>query len=38
MLQHSPAIIAGILYRDGARDRDDSTILVARLNGEQANA
>lgn len=38
LLQHSPAIIAGILYRDGARDRDDASILVARLNGDQANA
>ena len=34
LLQHSPAIIATILYRDGVRDRDDATILVARLNGE----
>jgi serine/threonine protein phosphatase PrpC len=38
LLQHSPAVIAGILYRDGARDRDDATILVGRLNGEQADA
>jgi len=38
LLQHSTAVIAGILYRDGVRDRDDATILVARLNGEQADA
>jgi anti-sigma regulatory factor (Ser/Thr protein kinase) len=34
LLQHTPAIVAAILYRDGVRDRDDATILVARLNGE----
>ena len=38
LFQHSPAVIAGILYRDGARERDDASILVARLNGEEANA
>jgi anti-sigma regulatory factor (Ser/Thr protein kinase) len=37
LLQHTPAIVAGILYRDGVRDRDDATILVARLNGEAAH-
>ena len=38
VLQHSPAVIAAILYRDGARDRDDASVLVARLTGEQADA
>jgi anti-sigma regulatory factor (Ser/Thr protein kinase) len=38
LLQHSPAIVASVLYRDGVRDRDDATILAARLNGNQANA
>jgi serine phosphatase RsbU (regulator of sigma subunit) len=28
--QHHPAIIAGILYRDFARERDDATVIVAR--------
>jgi anti-sigma regulatory factor (Ser/Thr protein kinase)/serine/threonine protein phosphatase PrpC len=27
----SPAVIAGVLYRDAARGRDDATVLVARL-------
>jgi anti-sigma regulatory factor (Ser/Thr protein kinase) len=48
LLQHSPAIVAGVLYRDGARERDDATILVSRLgdlgrgagrgNGERTDA
>jgi anti-sigma regulatory factor (Ser/Thr protein kinase) len=38
LLQHSPAIVAAILFRDGVRDRDDATILVARLNGASAHA
>jgi anti-sigma regulatory factor (Ser/Thr protein kinase) len=37
LLQHSPAVVAGILYRDGVRDRDDATILVSNLYGEQAH-
>jgi anti-sigma regulatory factor (Ser/Thr protein kinase) len=28
----SPATIAGVLYRDAVRERDDATVLVARLN------
>jgi anti-sigma regulatory factor (Ser/Thr protein kinase) len=35
---HSPAVIAAILYRDSARDRDDATILIARLPGESFDA
>ena len=35
---HSPVVVAGVLYRDNVRDRDDATILVARLNGEAADA
>jgi anti-sigma regulatory factor (Ser/Thr protein kinase) len=30
LIQRHPAIIAGILYRDFARERDDATVLVAR--------
>lgn len=32
----SPAAIAGTLYRDFARDRDDATIAVVRLEAERA--
>lgn len=32
----SPAAIAGTLYRDFARDRDDATIAVLRLDGANA--
>ena len=38
LLEHAPATIAGILYRDSARGRDDASILVARLTGEEADA
>ena len=30
LLQHHPALIAGVLYRDYGRGRDDATVLVAR--------
>ncbi|HEY2678588.1 MAG TPA: ATP-binding SpoIIE family protein phosphatase [Steroidobacteraceae bacterium] len=30
LAQHHPAIIAGILYRDFARERDDATVIVVR--------
>ena len=29
--RHAPATIAGVLYRDAMRGRDDATVLVARL-------
>jgi anti-sigma regulatory factor (Ser/Thr protein kinase) len=29
--RRSPAVIAGLLYREAARSRDDATVLVARL-------
>ncbi len=38
LLQHTTAVIAAILYRDGARDRDDATVLVTRLHGERDDA
>lgn len=31
-----PALVAGVLYRDFARGRDDATVLVARVQGEAA--
>jgi anti-sigma regulatory factor (Ser/Thr protein kinase) len=36
LAQHTPATIAGVLYRDAARHRDDATILVARLGLDSA--
>jgi anti-sigma regulatory factor (Ser/Thr protein kinase) len=33
--QHAPATVAGIIMRDAARERDDATVLVERLGGEQ---
>jgi hypothetical protein len=32
LIERSPATVAGVLYRDSIRGRDDATILVARLN------
>jgi hypothetical protein len=29
----SPAVLAGVLYRDFARGRDDLTVVVARERG-----
>ena len=31
LFRHSPAVIAGALYRESARGRDDATVLVSRL-------
>lgn len=31
--RRDPSVIAGVLYRDGARDRDDVCVLVARIGG-----
>ncbi|MGB7495325.1 MAG: SpoIIE family protein phosphatase [Candidatus Acidiferrum sp.] len=33
-----PALIAGILYRDFTRDRDDVTVLVAKNHGETSGS
>jgi anti-sigma regulatory factor (Ser/Thr protein kinase) len=33
ILNRPPALIAGVLYRDFSRRRDDATVLVASLNG-----
>ncbi len=33
LLMHHPALIAGVLYRDFARDRDDATIVAFRQTG-----
>lgn len=30
LMQHHPALIAGVLYRDGRRGRDDSLVIVIR--------
>jgi anti-sigma regulatory factor (Ser/Thr protein kinase) len=30
LLARHPALLAGVLFRDGARDRDDATVLVLR--------
>jgi len=34
LVVHDPALLAGVLYRDFQRERDDVTILVARATGE----
>lgn len=31
LIRHTPATVAGVLYRDAWRGRDDATILVSRL-------
>lgn len=31
LLRHDPSLIAGVLYRDHGRERDDVTVVVARL-------
>ncbi len=33
LLEYDPAVIAGALYRDFTRKRDDATVLVARRSG-----
>ena len=33
LLQQPPATIAGVIFRDALRGRDDATVLVARLGG-----
>ena len=35
LLQRHPALIAGVLYRDFSRERDDVTVLAARESGER---
>jgi Stage II sporulation protein E (SpoIIE) len=32
LLQRHPGLVAGVLYRDFARGRDDATVVVARRN------
>ncbi len=34
---HAPATIAGLIYRDSSRSRDDATVLVARLGSPASN-
>ncbi|HET9087211.1 MAG TPA: ATP-binding SpoIIE family protein phosphatase [Acidobacteriaceae bacterium] len=34
IMSRPPGLIAGLLYRDFSRQRDDATVLVASLNGE----
>jgi anti-sigma regulatory factor (Ser/Thr protein kinase) len=34
--QKAPATIAGLIYREAVRGRDDATVLVARLNSHEA--
>ena len=36
LLQRDPGLIAGVLYRDFSRGRDDATVLVARGSGASA--
>ena len=38
LFEHRPATVAGVLYRDAARRRDDAMILVSRLSGHVADA
>lgn len=33
LMSHHPALIAGVLFRDFARPRDDATVVVKRLEG-----
>lgn len=33
LLARAPSLIAGVLYRDFCRGRDDTTVLVARQAG-----
>ncbi|MEX2271144.1 MAG: hypothetical protein WD690_06725 [Vicinamibacterales bacterium] len=35
LAERDPALIAGVLYRDFSRDRDDVTIVVARRTGDR---
>jgi hypothetical protein len=30
VLRHDPALLAGVLFRDAARGRDDATVVVVR--------
>jgi hypothetical protein len=32
LLTQHPALVAGVLYRDFGRSRDDATVVVARVN------
>ena len=34
LLQRHPSVIAGVLYRDHARGRDDATVVVAKEDGQ----
>jgi len=36
LLSRAPSLIAGVLYRDFGRRRDDTTVLVARQAGRPA--
>ncbi len=36
LIQRDPGLIAGVLYRDFSRGRDDATVLVAREGDERA--
>ena len=33
ILRRDPALLAGLLYRDFARERDDSSVIVCRQAG-----
>jgi hypothetical protein len=35
LFQRHPSVIAGVLFRDFRRTRDDVTVVAARLGGEQ---
>ncbi len=37
LLHHHPSLIAGVLYRDFQRQRDDATVVVARLRPAETN-
>jgi hypothetical protein len=36
LMARHPAVVAGVLYRDFQRGRDDATVLVLRCNSAQA--
>jgi hypothetical protein len=37
-VNRDPSVIAGIIYRDNRRDRDDATVLVLRECPEESTA
>ena len=38
LMRRHPSLIAGVLYRDYSRGRDDVTVLVARMQREERSS